>query len=69
MNILKARIKELRKQNDWSQKKLAGLIGTTEYSIYSWEVGRAEPSANFIIALAKAFDVSADYLLGVTKEY
>ena len=68
MNKLKARLKELRKQDNLSQKKLAALIGTTEYSIYSWEVGRAEPSVDFIIALAKTFEVSTDYLLGITEE-
>jgi len=68
VNSLKDRIIEQRKEKGWTQKHLAIVIGTTEDSIYSWEKGRAEPSVDFIISLAKIFEVTVGQLLGV-EEY
>ena len=36
-------------------------------SVRSWKIGRANPSADAIVKLAKYFGVSTDYLLGVTE--
>lgn len=65
----KTRLKELRKENSISQTALANVIGTSADCIYDWEKGRSEPSINEIIALAKYFEVSTDYLLGVKDFY
>lgn len=65
MNKLKEKISELRKEKGLTQRQLANIIQTTEDSIYSWEKGRAEPSADFIIRIARFFEVTADYLLGL----
>jgi len=65
MKILSDRIKELRIAQEITQKQLAKSVETTEDSIFSWEKGRAEPSAEFIARLAKVFEVSAGYLLGL----
>ena len=59
------RLKELRKEDGITQKTLAEAIGTTCDCIGFWEHGRSEPSIEFIIALAKYFGVTTDYLLGV----
>ena len=64
MNLLKEKILELRKEKGLTQQQLADAVGTTKHSIHSWEKGRSEPSADFIISLARFFCVSADYLLG-----
>lgn len=48
---------------------LAEAIGTTCDCIGFWEHGRSEPSIEFIIALAKYFGVTTDYLLGVADSY
>ncbi|MGN1213189.1 MAG: helix-turn-helix domain-containing protein [Christensenellales bacterium] len=55
----------LRKQAKISQKELAEKIGVTQRSIGFWETGVNEPKASYIVALAKYFGVSADYLLGL----
>lgn len=65
----KIRLKELRKENGISQTALASAIGTSADCIYDWEKGRSEPSINEIIALAKFFEVTTDYLLGVKDFY
>lgn len=64
-NIIGKRIFELRKELKISQEKLAKQIGVTQKAIDFWEKGTNEPKATYIIRLAKVFDVSSDYLLGL----
>ncbi|HBW05480.1 MAG TPA: transcriptional regulator [Clostridiales bacterium] len=63
------RLKELRKEDGVTQKTLAAAIGTTLDCIGFWENGRSEPSISEIIALAKYFGVTTDYLLGIADSY
>lgn len=58
-------LKELRMENNISQQTLAKEIGVTQKAIDFWEKGINEPKASYIIALAKYFKVSTDYILGV----
>jgi transcriptional regulator with XRE-family HTH domain len=52
-----------------TQAHLAKLAGITQGSIARIETGNAgEVQANTLIALAKALDVTADYLLGLMPE-
>lgn len=59
------RLKELRIENNLSQQKLANEIGVTQKAIDFWEKNINEPKASYIIKLAKYFNVSADYILGI----
>ena len=59
------RIRSLRIKCNLTQKELGEIIGVSVISIGGWENGTRKPSAEAIIALAKAFKVSTDYLLGV----
>ena len=59
------RLKELRIENGLSQQKLAKEINVTQKAIDFWEKGINEPKASYIIKLAKYFNVSTDYLLGI----
>ena len=61
----KERIKELRTQKNMSQMDLALATGISQSAIAKWELGKTEPTATAIITLAKFFDESTDYLLGV----
>ena len=58
------RLKELRKQKKISQESLGEMLGVTSNAVYSWEVGKAQPSIEVIKTLADFFQVSIDYLLG-----
>lgn len=58
-------LKELRMENNISQQTLAKTVGVTQKAIDFWEKGINEPKASYIIALAKYFKVSTDYILGV----
>ena len=58
-------IYQLRKDANISQKTLAKAVGVTQKAVGFWESGINEPKASYIVALAKYFGVSADYLLGI----
>ena len=59
------RIVEQRKIYGLSQAQLAAKVGVTRKAVEFWEKGINEPKASYIYQLAKVFDVSADYLLGL----
>ena len=61
----KDRIKELRVLKGLSQMQLAIITGISQSAIAKWELGKTEPTASAIITLAKFFDESTDYLLGL----
>lgn len=64
-SVLATNIFELRRELGLSQQELAKRVGVSQKAIDFWEKGINEPKASYIISLAKAFDVSADYLLGM----
>lgn len=59
------RIKELRISKGLSQMQLANFLNISQSAIAKWELGKTEPTASAIIALAKFFDESTDYILGL----
>lgn len=61
-------IQELRKDKKLTQKELAKIFSTTQRTISNWESGRNEPPYEMLIKYAKYFDVSTDYILGLTKD-
>jgi len=62
------RLKELREEKGLSQSELAQAIGYTQSHIAKWENNAHEPKSGALIALAKYFEVTADYLLGLSDE-
>lgn len=63
-NISK-RLKQLRLERKLSQQEVANAILVSQRIISSWESGENEPKASYIYKLAKFYDVSTDYLLGL----
>lgn len=61
--------KELREEAGLSQQKLADKIGLSSSAIARWELGQSEPGCNVILAYAKFFDVSPDYLLSFEDNF
>lgn len=66
--MLAKRIRSLRIEKTLTQAELAKLIGVSQQTIGSWEVGRTAPNHEFLICLAKIFNCSAEYLLGMTDK-
>lgn len=51
-----------------TQVELAKRVGVSVNTVSSWETGSFEPNSSSIKQLAKLFDCSTDYLLGLTDE-
>lgn len=64
---LSERIKMLRIESGFTQAELAKRCGLSRSAVNGWEVGISVPSPRYIIELAKTFNVSTDYLLGMDK--
>lgn len=58
-------IKSLREDAGYSQSLLAKKLDVTRSSVNAWEMGLSTPTTNYIVALAKLFHVSSDYILGL----
>lgn len=62
--IIARKIKELRKENNLTQEKLAKIVGCSQSMVARWEKEECEPCASAILKLSNAFGCSCDYLLG-----
>lgn len=65
--LLADKIRHIREQAGITQAELARKLGLTRSSVNSWEMGLSVPSTQYVIELAKLFDVSTDYLLGMEQ--
>lgn len=61
---LAERLAELRKEKGWTQVKVADSLGVC---YLHYEKGQRVPPLGIIVAVAKLYDVSADYLLGIAQ--
>ena len=68
-NEVGKRIRNIRQLRGYSQEGLAEIVGTTKQSIYKYETGLVSniPLKKFR-AIAKALDVSPEFLMGYTDE-
>ena len=66
--MLSENIKKARNDRHLSQRALADIIGVSQQTVGSWEVGRTSPDNEMLKKLASFFNVSVDYLLGRTDE-
>lgn len=60
------RLKEIRKENNLTQKQLAEKLNCKETTISMWESGQNEMNYETINTLTKMFNVTSDYLLGLS---
>lgn len=65
---MQCRLKELRLSRGLSQESLAMLINTSQQNISRVEAGLTELAAETAIRAADYFQVSVDYVLGLTEE-
>lgn len=66
MNEIGKRIKELRKKKDFTQEKLADMLGITYKAVSKWECGMTVPDISMIVPLSTLFGVSTDVLFGIS---
>jgi len=62
------RIRDLREDRDLSQKEIAALLNTSQQQYSKIETGKSEVSGAAVCKLAKYYNVSADYILGLIDE-
>ena len=60
------RIRDLREDRDLTQTEIAKVIQTTQQQYSKIETGRADISGEKIKRLAEFYNISADYILGLT---
>ena len=61
------RLRELREDHDLSQRALAKILGLTQPQYFRYEQGYRDIPTDILIKLAKYYQVSVDYLLGLTN--
>ena len=62
------RIRELREDNDYTQKQIAEILYTTQPQYYRYESGQRDLPAELLIILARFYKVSSDYILGIDND-
>ena len=65
--MLNKKICELRTSFGWTQVQLAQKLGITKQTVSNWENDNIQPSIEMLVNLSKIFNVSTDYLLGLTS--
>ena len=68
MNRFSERLKELRKSRNISQQKLGAYLNYGYTAIANYESGRNESSFDTLMKIAAFFDVTVDYLIGLSDE-
>ena len=63
------RLEDLRKDRDLTQEQVAKMLGLKREQYRRYETGINEIKAGFIMKVCRFYNVSADYLLGLTDEY
>lgn len=62
------RLSGLRKSTQVTQQELASFMNVTQATISNWEKGKKNPNIQDLIDLSNFFNVSSDYLLGLSDQ-
>ena len=62
------RIRDLREDRDFTQSEIAAVINTTQQQYSKIETGKADISGEKLKRLALFYNISADYILGLSDE-
>lgn len=60
------RIRDLREDRDLSQKQVAKILCCSQQVYSNYELGQRDIPTAILIALSKHYNVSTDYILGLT---
>lgn len=61
------RLRDLREDKELNQTQIAKLLGTNQKQYSRWETGEYEIPFHNVIILAKFYDVTIDYIAGITN--
>ncbi|MGN1077090.1 MAG: helix-turn-helix domain-containing protein [Candidatus Gallimonas sp.] len=66
MKIFSERLMQLRKERGLSQATVAKDLGVSLGIVCYWETNKSDPTATNVAKLARYFNVTSDYLLGLS---
>ena len=66
MNI--ERLKEIREDKDYKQSDIAKVLNTTQQQYSKYELGLQVIPVERLVKLAKFYNTSVDYQIGLTNE-
>lgn len=66
LKIFGTRLKELRTERRLTQTQISAELGIHSVTYLHYEKNQREPSLELLVAIAKYYDVSTDYLLGLS---
>ena len=62
------RIRNLREDSDFSQKKVAEFLNCSQQAYSNYELGQRDIPISVLRQLALLYQTSVDYLIGLTDE-
>ncbi len=62
------RIRDLREDNDLTQKQVAEILHCSQQVYSNYELGQRDIPTAILIALAQYYKTSTDYILGLTDK-
>ncbi len=68
LEVISSRIKQLREEKNLTVRELAENLNISKSTLSGWENENRKPDYKAIISLSNYFDVSSDYLLGLTDD-
>lgn len=60
------RLAEIRKDHKDTQHTLAQKLHVAHHTVSSWEQGKSSPSNEMLVVICRLYQVSSDYLLGLS---
>ena len=66
--VFPSRLKIARESIGATQKEIANILKIATSTYTNYEAGRSEPNIEAIAKMARMFEVSTDWLLGLTSE-
>ena len=62
------RLRDMREDHDLTQQKLAEYLGMPQPQYFRYEQGLRDIPTDILIQLAKLYNTTTDYLLGLTDD-
>lgn len=68
MNVITGeRLRALREDSDLTQREIAAMLNCSQVSYSHYEIGRRDIPIDYLVILADFYNVSVDYILGLTE--
>ena len=62
------RIRDLREDNDLTQTQMSKILNCSQQVYSNYELGQRDIPTSILIALAKYYETTTDYILGLTDK-